>query len=129
MGGSRHARFLADIGLNEGFATYFELLFAEHLYGTDVLREGLALRDSVYKAHPELDGSSTSRSSPSRVLSFVMYNKGARVLHMLRSISRLQGIEGGPVRTRDLDLAAVEATAGSSRSSPSTRSGTLSATS
>jgi aminopeptidase N len=96
-----------DIWLNEGFATYFELLFAEHLYGTASLRAGLALRDSVYKAHPELDHPLLDHP-PSRVLSFVLYNKGARVLHMLRSISRLRHLAGGPVRTRDLDLAAVE---------------------
>ncbi len=96
-----------DIWLNEGFATYFELLFAEHLYGTDALRAGLALRDSVYKANPHLDHPLLDHP-PGRLLSFVVYNKGARVLHMLRSISRMQHLEGELVGDRAFQQAAVE---------------------
>ncbi len=96
-----------DVWLNEGFATYFELLFAEHLYGSGALRAGLALRDSVYKANPQLDHPLLDHP-PGRLLSFVMYNKGARVLHMLRSISRLQPLVGAPAWEADLRQAAVE---------------------
>ncbi len=96
-----------DIWLNEGFATYFELLFAEHLYGVEALRRGLALRDSVYKAHPELDYPLLDHP-PGRLLSFVVYNKGARVLHMLRWIARMRLVEGRLAGPEDLRLAAVQ---------------------
>ena len=44
-----------DIWLNEGFATYFDLLFTEHKYGWPVLQRRLAVLDSVYKSNQDLD--------------------------------------------------------------------------
>ncbi len=91
-----------DIWLNEGFATYFDLLFTEYRYGWGPMRERLAVMDSVYLANPQLDQPLTE-PLPGRLLSFVEYNKGARVLDMLRSVCRLRSAGGPPMRTDEFE--------------------------
>lgn len=78
-----------DVWLSEGFATYFTLLFIEHAYGRDEFVAGLKRSaervfaqyadDPGYRiVHDDLD-------DMRRVTSSATYQKGAWVLHMLRS--------------------------------------------
>ncbi len=82
-----------DVWLNEGFATYFDLLYSEHRYGWAVFRQRSAVMDSVYFAHPELDVPLLD-PDPGDLFTFIVYNKGARVLDMLRGVSRLRLLSG-----------------------------------
>ena len=76
----------ADIWLNEGFATYSDALWHEHLYGF----EGLKLRMTEFKdtyfnrhrgsEHPIFDPPS------GHLFCVIEYQKAAWVLHMLRSV-------------------------------------------
>jgi hypothetical protein len=91
-----------DIWLNEGFATYFSLLFTEHRYGWEPMRERLALMDSVYFSRPDLD-QPLRDPRPGGLLSFIEYNKGARVLDMLRSVCRLRLAGETPVDSAAFD--------------------------
>ncbi|MFQ5608053.1 MAG: M1 family aminopeptidase, partial [Candidatus Zixiibacteriota bacterium] len=75
--------------LNEGFATYFDLLYTEHARGHDefvmrlrVLRESYMAEDSSKYRRPVV----TARyEDPSQMFDRHSYRKGALVLHMLRS--------------------------------------------
>ncbi len=78
-----------DIWLSEGFATYLTDLYLENRYGTDRLKERLLKqRDKVLrfqKSHATavIDSSITDYN---RLLSPNAYERGAWVLHMLRSM-------------------------------------------
>ncbi len=65
-----------DIWLNEGFATYSEALYAEHLGGPGALQSSM-----MSKMTGDFDG---TVYNPVDLFSNTVYNKGAWVLHMLR---------------------------------------------
>jgi aminopeptidase N len=67
-----------DIWLNEGFATYCEALWAEHLAGPDSLRAVMHSKRS--------DTFAGSCYDPIFLFSSTVYRKGAWVLHMLRRV-------------------------------------------
>ena len=76
------------VWLSEGFATYFEELWEEKSEGEDAFRKGMnQLRDEIIDARetyasPVLD---TLETNFMRLLNSNSYQKGAWVLHMLRS--------------------------------------------
>ncbi len=67
-----------DIWLHEGFATYCEALWAEHISGPDGLHEVMESKKSDEFHGPVYD--------PNFIFSGTVYRKGAWVLHMLRHI-------------------------------------------
>jgi aminopeptidase N len=67
-----------DIWLNEGFASYCEALWAEHLGGTSNYKDYMS---SLYRSN--FDG---PVYDPNNLFSHTVYNKGAWVLHMLRRV-------------------------------------------
>jgi hypothetical protein len=69
-----------DIWLNEGFASYAEALWAEHLQGSEALQR--------YMTQVQFVGEPSGQVYDPRDLfdASVVYNKGAWVLHMLRGI-------------------------------------------
>ncbi|MFX0556461.1 M1 family metallopeptidase [Maribacter sp. CXY002] len=75
------------VWLSEGFATYFSILYLEHVYGDDKRKDALALdRKQVidyYKQNqsPIVD---LTIKDPMQVLSINSYQKGGWVLNMLR---------------------------------------------
>ena len=76
--------------LNEGFATYFDLLFKEHDLGVDEFRYGVYQDARTYL--DEDSGSyrraivSSVYNQPGDLFDRHLYEKGALVLHMLRSV-------------------------------------------
>ncbi len=115
----------ADIWLNEGFARYGEALWVEHRYGADAYR-GFMLTIGPQR-HPELFRGDGTLSDPVPILpNFLVYDKGAWVLHMLRQMigdqaffAFLQDYAGDPrfvhglVTTADM-ISVAEASAGRS---------------
>ena len=75
------------VWLSEGFATYFTILYQEHVYGDEKRKEELALDKkqiiAYYKRNPSpiVDN---SIKDPMKVLSTNTYQKGGWVLNMLR---------------------------------------------
>jgi hypothetical protein len=67
-----------DIWLNEGFATYCEALWAEHLGGPDSLRASMRAKRA--------DRFSGACYDPTFLFNSTVYRKGAWVLHMLRHV-------------------------------------------
>ncbi len=111
--------------LNEGFATYFDELFAEHHRGVDVLRYEMRINQEIYL------GDDTRRyrrpivdnvyNEPIDLFDRQFYEKGGWVLHMLRynlgdelfwkSIRHyVAKHQGGNVTTPDLQRSIEEAT-------------------
>jgi aminopeptidase N len=64
-----------DIWLNEGFATYCEALYAEHIGGSGALRSSMLGKLDVF------DG---TVYNPKDLFSHTVYEKGAWILHLLR---------------------------------------------
>jgi len=85
-----------DIWLNEGFATFFDLLYTEHRYGQAAMKSRIAFTDSVYQARLELLDHPILDPPLNDIFSFTVYNKGARVLDMLRGVSRFRLMTGPP---------------------------------
>lgn len=111
--------------LNEGFATYAEYLWREHAHGRDSADVELTAWGERYFGE---DADRYRRKVATRVydepidiFDHHLYDKGGRVLHMLRQILGdqafwasiglyLQTHQGGSVDTRDLSLAVEAAT-------------------
>jgi aminopeptidase N len=76
-------RHWSDIWLNEGFASYAEALWFEHLGGEDAYYNYINIFDS-----PPLQGSLfvTDSLNDRALFSRIVYDKGAYVLHMLRGV-------------------------------------------
>lgn len=75
--------------LSEGFATYFEALFYEHLEGTGSLNRMMA--EYAARLHKDPYARSTpiinpAQPDPMKKLNLLSYEKGAWVLHMLRGL-------------------------------------------
>jgi len=97
-----------DIWLNEGFARFAEWAYVEHHYGWQAMERMRAVSDSVYQAHPDRDHPILD-PDPKKLFTFVIYNKGGRVLDMLRGVSRLRLMEGRPPSPPgDFDQAALQ---------------------
>ncbi len=79
-----------DVWLSEGFATYFTLLFREHADGRDAFVAGLqAARRRVLDFYAERGRYRVvhdNLADMSQVTTPMQYQKGAWVLHMLRSL-------------------------------------------
>jgi aminopeptidase N len=82
-------RSWADAWLNEGFATYFEALYAEHVFGKD------HFNSEMYHDQQEvIDADRGERrptvynryNDPVDLFSVYIYPRGADILHMLRGI-------------------------------------------
>ncbi len=67
-----------DIWLNEGFATYSEMLWFEHLYGFEYYKDRMMDYDNGPYDGPIYD--------PVQTFGSVVYSKGAWALHMLRHV-------------------------------------------
>jgi len=90
-----------DIWLNEGFARFSEWIYFEHRYGWQAMADLRSVADGVYMKniveHPELDHPILD-PAPNKLFTFVVYNKGGRVLDMLRGVSRLRLMQGMSAR-------------------------------
>lgn len=88
-----------DVWLSEGFATYYTLLFREHLYGHDDFIEGLeASRNTVINYYEDDYDFQLVRDyieDLNRVSGAMMYQKGAWVLHMLREKLGVEAYNAG----------------------------------
>jgi len=78
-----------DVWLSEGFATYFTLLYREHVDGRDSfvqgLREARDMARAFYAENPDYRVVHDSLTDMSKVTVYAAtYQKGAWVLHMLR---------------------------------------------
>jgi aminopeptidase N len=111
--------------LNEGFATYFDELFAEHHRGVDVFRYEMRINQEIYLGddsrryrRPIVDN---VYNEPIDLFDRQFYEKGGWVLHMLRhelgdelfwkSIKHyVAKHQGGNVTTPDLQRAIEQAT-------------------
>ncbi|MBN1479863.1 T9SS C-terminal target domain-containing protein [candidate division KSB1 bacterium] len=72
-----------DIWLNEGFATYSEALYFEHIYGDDYLAKYMEALSEIYLAEVARRGH-FALYDPEYMWGGTVYQKGAWVLHMLR---------------------------------------------
>ena len=89
FGDSVSQRAWHDLWLSEGFATYFDALFAEHADGRNALLAKMRANRDDYLGTPNAavrpiyDPSITQLT---KLLSALNYDKGAWVLHMLRGV-------------------------------------------
>ena len=76
-----------ELWLSEGFADYFDLVVGAALDGDSVLARGMAAVASGYLRSPDVGRPiiDTTVTELTRLLNANSYNKGAWVLHMLRS--------------------------------------------
>jgi len=73
-----------QIWLNEGFATYTEALWAEHVYGPAGLRSFMVSHDWGHDYGSGALIRDPSNGNPPYYFRTIVYHKGAWVLHMLR---------------------------------------------
>ena len=76
-----------DLWLSEGFATYFDALFYEHIEGPEALRRRMAEgKEQILKLRGNGPGAvvDPAITDPRQKLTSIVYRKGAWVLHMLR---------------------------------------------
>jgi Aminopeptidase N len=82
-GNSVTARDMADIWLQEGFATYAEMMFIEHVDGYEAyLKEMQREMDRVFNVWPVVENYNVNENA---FASNDCYMKGAAILHNLRS--------------------------------------------
>lgn len=82
-GNSVTAADMADIWLQEGFATYSELLYLEHKYGYDEYLKQLANKETqIFNFWPVIQNYNVNENA---FVSNDCYNKGAAILNNLRS--------------------------------------------
>jgi aminopeptidase N len=74
-----------DIWLNEGFASYTEALWAEHLGGDASLKAYLGYQQLSYEQWKPIEGDSPLYD-PLILFGGTVYDKGSLVLHMLRTV-------------------------------------------
>jgi len=88
-----------DVWLSEGFATYYTLLFRQHLYGYDDFIEGLqGARNTVVNFYEENYDFQIVRDyidDLNNVSGSMMYSKGAWTLHMLREQVGIEAYNAG----------------------------------
>jgi len=73
--------------LNEGFATYFELLWDEETHGRDEYRQGVLLNTDLYmEERYRRPIVSNVYHEPIDIFDRHLYEKGSLVLHMLRGV-------------------------------------------
>ncbi|NNF06522.1 MAG: T9SS type A sorting domain-containing protein, partial [Candidatus Eisenbacteria bacterium] len=100
-----------DMWLNEGFATYFDLLFFEHFYSKIIFNNRLLDFQNVYFFGDSLTVARGNPRNPvrhlpvDRLFSFLVYNKGAAILHMLRGLSVLNEVPDGVFSNEELETA------------------------
>jgi len=77
----------SDLWLNEGFATYYALLYEEHKHGHDSMLYGLYQSARQITGIPNDTSAIVRRtySDPGAMFNYLAYPKGSWVLHMLRS--------------------------------------------
>jgi aminopeptidase N len=77
-----------DVWLSEGFATYFEMLFAERYQGRGALLKALnRSREALFAAQAKLPSAAVVEHKPWKgIPNAVVYQKGAWTLHMLRGL-------------------------------------------
>ena len=77
----------SDIWLNEGFATYYEVLYEGHRYGRDRMLYDLYQNARGITGEPNDTNAIVRRGygNPMEMFSYLAYPKGGWVLHMLRS--------------------------------------------
>ena len=79
-----------DVWLSEGFATYFTMLFTEHVHGRDAFVRSLrGSRQTVLETERKLPDTPVihrNLSDMRRVLNALVYQKAGWVLHMLRGL-------------------------------------------
>jgi len=89
FGNSVTERDWDDVWLSEGFATYFTLLFTEHDEGRDAFVDGLAKSRAqvlgLEQKFPDTPIIHRNLADMKKVLTGLVYQKGAWVLHMLRA--------------------------------------------
>lgn len=103
----------SHIWLNEGFASYFDPLFAEHDRGVDEFQyrmdgelKSYLGNDRMYR-RPIVE---TRYNSPMQMFDGITYSKGGSVLHMLRGLVGDEGwwkgirTYGGPRRSTEVVL-------------------------
>lgn len=82
-------RSWAHLWLNEGFATYLDALWAEHDLGADEMAMNLLEKEDAYFEQDQEDWRrpilEKMYTDPSDLFDRHAYQKGARVLHMLRN--------------------------------------------
>jgi aminopeptidase N len=76
----------ADIWLNEGFATYSDALWFEHLYGSEGLESRMARFKDIYFTYHEGPDHSIYDPPSGHLFCEIIYEKAAWVVHMLRVV-------------------------------------------
>ena len=89
FGDSVSQRDWRDLWLSEGFATYFGALFFERADGREAFLAAMRKNRDDYLARPDLvirPIYEPGVTDPSKILSQLVYRKGAWIVHMLRGV-------------------------------------------
>ncbi len=74
----------SHVWVNEGFASYADMMFTEHTYGLDSARVRLREWEDVYFMEDSLIAYPVGNPPPNKLFGTAVYYKGAWILHMLR---------------------------------------------